>query len=242
MENILNNQIWTAVGVIASIILGSAAIILFILGRKKKRLAYYIISNTQLVGIENSLQDKVKILYDEKEVINVHLISIKFINNGNEPIFVDDFDKPISIKLDNAVNILTHEILEKNPENLDVITLKKEKFLELEPLLLNPNDNFIVNILASDFEGDLKISARIKGRHKIEIYKSYDDSFKRLIYINIFIIFMAVITAFYGREMDKYLWNYLNETIYSPIITIFIAIILSIISIKLFKKKSNITN
>ncbi len=178
MKDILDSQIWTAVGVIATIILGLAAIIvaiiLFILGRKKKRLAYYIISNTQLVGIENSIQDKIKILYDEKQVTNVHLISIRFINNGNEPISVDDFDKPISIKYGNDVNIITHEMLEKIPEDLDAVIRKKEKSLEVEPLLLNTKDEFTVNILASDFNGDLDISARIKGVKELEIYNQYD--------------------------------------------------------------------
>lgn len=178
LEGILSNQIWTAVGVIATIILGLAAIIvaiiIFILGKKKKRLAYYIVSNTQLVGIENSIQDKIKILYDEKQVTNVHLISIKFINNGNEPISVDDFDKPIRIRYDSAVNVLTHEILEKDPEDLDAITREREEFIEVEPLLLNIKDEFTVNILASNFDGDLDISARIRGVKELEIYNKYD--------------------------------------------------------------------
>ena len=246
LENILNNQIWTAIGVIATIILGLAAIIvaiiLFLLGKKKKRLAYYIISNIQLVGIENSIRDKIKILYDEKQVTNVHLVSIKFINNGNEPISVDDFDKPISIKYDSAVNILTHEILEKNPEDLDALIRKTENSLEIKPLLLNVNDEFIVNILASDFEGNLEVSARIKGINKIEIYKGSDDSSSRLIYMNTFIIFMAVISFFYGREMDRYIWSYLDGIVYSPIMSIFITIFLLIISIKLFKKRTKVTH
>lgn len=244
LGNILNNQIWTAIGVVATIILGLAAIvvaiILFLLGKKKKRLSYYIISNTQLVGIENSIRDKIKILYDERQVTNVHLVSIKFINNGNEPISVDDFDKPISIKYDSAVNILTHEILEKTPEDLDALIRKTENFLEIKPLLLNPNDEFIVNILASNFEGKLEVSARIKGINKIEIYKSYDDSSSWLIYMNTFIIFMASISFFYGREMDRYLWSYLDEIVYSPIMSIFITIVLLIISIKLFKKRTKV--
>ena len=244
LEGILSSQIWTAVGVIATITLGLAAIIvtiiLFILGRKKKRLAYYIVSNTQLVGIENSIQDKIKILYDEKQVANVHLISIKFINNGNEPISVDDFDKPISIKYDSAVNILTYEVLEKTPADLDATIKEREEFLEIKPLLLNPNDDFTINILASDFEGGLEISARIKGINKVEIYKSYEDSSRVLIYINIFIIFMAVISSFYGKEIDGYFWSYLSEIIYSPITSMFIIVILLTISIKLFKKRSSV--
>ena len=178
LGNILNNQIWTAIGVIATIILGLAAIIvaiiLFLLGKKKKRLAYYIVSNTQLVGIENSIQDKIKILYDEKQVTNVHLISIKFINSGNEPISVDDFDKPISIRYDSNVNVLTHEILEKYPKNLDAVTRGKEEVIEVEPLLLNIKDEFTVNILASNFDGDIDISARIRGVKELEIYNKYD--------------------------------------------------------------------
>lgn len=163
---------------ISTIILGLVAIIvtiiLFILGKKKKRLAYYIVSNTQLVGVENSIQDKIKILYDEKQVTNVHLISIKFINSGNESISVDDFDKPISIRYDSTVNVLTHEILEKNPKNLDAITIGKEEVIEVEPLLLNIKDEFTVNILASNFDGDIDISARIRGVKELEIYNKYD--------------------------------------------------------------------
>ncbi|MEK6199664.1 MAG: hypothetical protein N2B60_05500 [Psychrobacter sp.] len=240
MEGILSNQIWTAVGVISTIILGLVAIIvtitLFILGKKKKRLAYYIVSNTQLVGIENSIQDKIKILYDEKQVTNVHLISIKFINSGNEPISVDDFDKPISIRYNSAVNILTHEIVERVPEDLDTVIGEKEKFLEITPLLLNTKDEFTVNILASDFNGDLDISARIKGVKELEIYKSYEKSSKLLVYINIFVIFLTVINVFYGREIDSYFGLDYNKILYSPLFSFFPMVLLLVLSVKSLRK------
>ncbi len=227
---------WSLVGAIATIGAIIAAFVIYYLQKSKKRLSYEIISNTQLIGVNNKIQDKIKILYDEKQVANVHLISIKFVNNGNEPISVDDFDKPISIRYNSTVNILTHEIVERVPEDLDAVIGKKEKFLEITPLLLNTKDEFTVNILASDFNGDLDISARIRGVKELEIYKSYEKSSKLLVYINIFVIFLTVINVFYGREIDSYFGLDYNKILYSPVFSFFPIVLLLVLSVRSLRK------
>ncbi|WP_296245519.1 hypothetical protein, partial [Psychrobacter sp. UBA6766] len=99
-------------GFLAVIAAITVPLIIYFLQKSKKQLSYEIISNTQLVGVENEIQDRITILYDEKQVVNVHLISIRFVNDGNQPISIDDSAMPINIKLGSATNILTCEVFD----------------------------------------------------------------------------------------------------------------------------------
>ena len=134
-------------GFLAVIAAITVPLIIYFLQKSKKRLAYEVVSNTQLVGVKSEVQNKIKIHYENKIVENVHLVSIRIINSGNQPISIDDFARPISIQLGSNTNILTCEVLEQSPKDLDISILKMQNSVEIQPLLLNPNDSFNLNIL-----------------------------------------------------------------------------------------------
>ena len=161
------------------ILLGFSAVIaaitvpllIYFLQKSKRRVAYEVVSNAQLVGVKSEVQNKIKIYYENKLVENVHLVSIRIINSGNQPTSIDDFARPISIQLGSNTNILTSEVLGLNPKDLDVSILKMQNSVEIQPLLLNPNDSLTLNILISDYRGGLEVSARVRGISNIEIYR-----------------------------------------------------------------------
>ena len=159
------------IGVLAVIAAITVPLIIYFLQKSKKRLAYEIISDTQLVGVDSEVQNKIKIYYEDKLVENVHLIVIRFINNGNQPISIDDFAKQINIGLGNNTNILTCEVLEQNPKNLDVNIIKMQDSIEVRSLLLNSKDSFTLNVLLSNYKRKLEISARVKGINQIDVYR-----------------------------------------------------------------------
>ena len=200
------------IGVLAVIAAITVPLIIYFLQKSKKRLAYEVISDTQLVGIKSEVQNKIKIYYEDKLVENVHLISIKIINNGNQPISISDFAELINIRLGNNTNILTCEVLEQNPKDLDVCVVKIQDSIEIQPLLLNPNDSFTLNILLSNYKRDLEVSARIEGVNKIEYYVEPQPIanlimliiFILLIILNIFyVIFKSNFESFFGIDSEK---------------------------------------
>ena len=164
-------------GLLAVIAAITVPLIIYFLQKSKKRLAYEVVSNTQLVGVKSEVQNKIKIYYENKLVADVHLLLIRIINNGNQSISIGDFAKRIDINLGNNLNILTCEILRQYPDNLDVNVIKMINSIEIEPLLLNPKDNFTIKILLSDYKEDFEVSARIEGIGKIEVYKGAHPRF-----------------------------------------------------------------
>ncbi|WP_198330609.1 hypothetical protein [Psychrobacter cibarius] len=85
-------------GCLAVIAAITVPLIIYFLQKSKKRLAYEIVSNTQLVGVKSEVQNKIKIYYENKLVENVHLLLIRIINNGNQSISIGDFAKRIDIR------------------------------------------------------------------------------------------------------------------------------------------------
>ncbi len=177
------------IGVSAVIAAITVPLIIYFLQKSKKRLAYEVISDTQLVGVKSEVQNKIKIYYENEPVENVHLISIEFINNGNQPISIDDFTRPVNIHLGDDVNILTCEILDQNPRNLDVNFVNTQDSIKIQPLLLNSNDNFTLNVLLSNYKGELEVSARVKGISNIEVYRKPESIKKHIL------IFISHFTA-----------------------------------------------
>ena len=138
--------------------------------RKKKKLSYEILSSTQLLSIEEEIKGKVKVLYEGYDVKNVYLLSFKFINNGNQPISSDDFEKPLNILLNKKATILTVEIIREEPSNLGLNFDVNNNNISFDPLLLNVRDSFSIKSLVSDFEGPPVIEGRIKGVKTISKY------------------------------------------------------------------------
>ena len=104
------------IGVLAVVAAITVPIAIYFLQKNRKKLSYEVISNTQLVGVENKIQDKIKILDENKLVENVHLLSIMFINDGNQSISIENFATPIKVQLGDSANILTCEVLVQSPD------------------------------------------------------------------------------------------------------------------------------
>ena len=195
---------WSLVGAIATIGAIIAAFVIYYLQKSKKRLSYEIISNTQLVGIENKVQDKIKIFYEDKLVENVHLVSIRFVNDGNQFVAIDDFTTPINVKFGEGTNILTGEVLEQNPSELNATIIRTEDRVEVQPLLLNSNDSFTLNILLNDYDESLCITARIKGVKNIGLYKKSKFTIVNLVlFLYSLLGICAVLGVIYGKETNN---------------------------------------
>ena len=218
-------------GCLAVIAAITVPLIIYFLQKSKKRLAYEIVSNTQLVGVKSEVQNKIKIYYENKLVENVHLLLIRIINNGNQSISIGDFAKRIDINLGNNLNILTCEILRQYPDNLDINVIKMVDSIEIEPLLLNPKDNFTIKILLSDYKENFEVSARIEGISKIEVYKEPQPLFNITLMLTFIPFLILMITRIFFEETFK---NYFGFDI-SIIVHTFFVLIITILVFQILK-------
>lgn len=171
MEELIRDPIWTFVGVLCAILAVVVTIFIFLAQRKTKRLSYEITSNTQLLGVKDEIQGKVQVLYDGEEVKNVHLLTIRFTNSGNQSIASSDYERPLSVEVNSDAKILTHEVIDETPENLGATVTLEESKLIFAPVLMNAKDSFSIKTLISDFEGNPFIDGRINGVKSIAKYK-----------------------------------------------------------------------
>jgi hypothetical protein len=142
------------------------AVSLFLVGRRRKRLSYSL-SDTLVLGIHEGVNpSRVQILYDLEPVTEVHLVTITISNSGNEPVRVDDFERPLRFSWPEPAKILTAEVIDVSPETLKPTIKAGASDIVVDPLLLNPSDWLRIRTLINRV-GKLSVDARVLGVKRI---------------------------------------------------------------------------
>lgn len=171
MPDFLRDPNWldVIIGGGALLISTTLAIYFYLRQRGKKKLSYEIITSQSLLTVDEALSGDIKILYKEEEITDVHLLTIKVVNDGNVPILKEDFNRALAFRFGDTTKVLTYEILSKTPEYLPA-TLRLshgDRGIVLNPLLLNPKDALHLKFLLSKYQNELSPSARIVGVNQI---------------------------------------------------------------------------
>jgi hypothetical protein len=177
---------------------------------QKKVISYEIISVSDLLNTEYSVSEDIKIFFSDKRVKKLFIASVRVTNSGDIPIKRDDFESNIKLDLGEKSEVLKVDIPEKNPPNLIPKILSTANIVEIEPLLLNPGDTFVIQVFASGKKEMPKFDARIIGikEPKIDFFVS-KKLFRvpnRILYILSFLFIMA-----YGYLLTAYLMSRRRE-------------------------------
>jgi hypothetical protein len=140
--------------------------------RARKSLKYEILANTSLLSNKKEIKGKLKILFEEMPVEDVHLIVVKIINSGNVPIAQTDYEQPISLRFSAKSQILTSEISDTNPKGLPATATIDDSQIILNPILLNNGDTITVKMLVNQFDGNIDVNGRINGVKEIKKLRS----------------------------------------------------------------------
>lgn len=167
IANALRDPLWQFAGVIIAIVTVAVLIFLSIHERNRKSIEYNMISSTPVLSISEGVEGKLKILFDEREVNQVQLIVIGVTNTGNVPITEDDYSHPIAISFGKG-KLLTVELMEKDPDDLDVLPVNQNDMVVINKVLLNQGDSFTLRALVAQFEDVVEVKGRIAGVQKIE--------------------------------------------------------------------------
>jgi len=138
----------------------------------QKALSYEIPFSFSLDPIGKDFVPEISIFINGDSVNQPYFNVLKISNNGNIPIMKKDYDKPITIKINNKSKIVNYKVGDKNPENIDVLLKSENNNIIIEPLLLNPTDFILLEIITKNGKPDFNIATRIVGIPKINLIET----------------------------------------------------------------------
>ena len=225
MIEIIRDPMWQFVGVILVIII---PLVLYLVQRRRKALSWEIISNTPLLSIDEAIRGNIQVLFDGKPVQDAQLIIVEIINSGNVAIKSIDYERPINLDFGENARILTAEVTETTPDNLDVsINIEGTKVL-LNPTLMNGKDSITIKTIVSQFNDQITVEGRIVGVK--EVQKSTKRN--KIQDIRLFLVLFTIVTL-YGVLMIA-VADLLDSMKVEPVTVLLISSPLIIIAIILY--------
>ena len=132
--------------------------------RLRKSLAYVVKTYTAIFSIDPEIRRKIQILYDGKPITNARLFDITLLNDGRLPVEEKDFSKKtIDFVFSDNGQILSSEVLNVKPADLEIEKEEKGNTLSIKPLLLNKGDSFEIKGVINSDDDEITCHARIVG-------------------------------------------------------------------------------
>jgi hypothetical protein len=144
------------------------AFIIYYLQKGKKNLSYRVLYVVNLLSRDEELKGRVKILFDGNEVTNIQLLTLRLFNGGNTSIVKSDFEGPMKVEFNGNVRILSSELIQAVPENLEVAFDASAQNIMIYPLLLNGNDSMTFKLIIEGKFESLRILGRIRDIRAIK--------------------------------------------------------------------------
>ncbi|WP_421954061.1 hypothetical protein [Polaromonas sp.] len=160
MIEILRDPVWQFIGAILAMFGVVGAFWIYWLQRQTKELAFGLVSSRRPLAIADELSSRVTVQLDGKPVGNLHLLIYGLKNSGRRAIAQADFDKPLSITYTDG-RVVSAEIASQTPPNLGGQLVISESRVELVPLLLNPGDQLLIQVLLSSAKPTSSLNARV---------------------------------------------------------------------------------
>jgi hypothetical protein len=195
---------------ILAIVAICVTLVLFLSGRRRKRLSY-LLSDTPVLGVHEAVNpSRVKILFDGVPVTEVRLLTITVNNWGNEPIRVEDFERPLRFTWSEPARILTAEVIEVSPESLQPTIKAGVNEIVVDPLLLNPGDWLRIKTLINE-ASKLSVDVRVVGVKRITKIlasdKATSDKTLRLLAAMGFVGTLIILVMLAGQGLGLWVAN-----------------------------------
>lgn len=142
-------------------------VVIYYKQKNRRAFAYEVLAVEPLYLLNKQTKDRLKILFDDKPVKNPIIVRFNFKNSGNESILIEDFAIPITIAFGEKNEILSADIIDVAPSNLEVCLMVSNNLLTFQPTLINAQDSFELRVILDDANENVSIDGRIKGISKI---------------------------------------------------------------------------
>jgi hypothetical protein len=174
--------------------------VIYYLQRQRKELAFGVLAEHHLLGVDEELADRVIVTFDGQPVKNIKLVIFGVKNSGNQPIRANDFeDRSMRFTFGENSKVLSTEIIRQSPQNLGCSLEVLDDTAHIKPLLLNSNDYFVVQALVTVPEVNMQADSRIVGVSRLSALSVQKPSYK----VVILSLFILPIFALYSMMVLK---------------------------------------
>lgn len=143
-------------------------ILLFEVGLVEKRLAYKLSPAADIRPPAVATLSDLNITLGNRTLENVGITTIQVINNGNAAILRNDFEQALAIEVEKETEILRTSVIERSPTYLNVEISQEANSVLIQPLLLNQNDSFTVQLVTTGPVSKPLLKPRIAGIQQAE--------------------------------------------------------------------------
>jgi len=158
----LRDPAWQFVGAIVAFLALVLSLVIASIQRRRKRLAYQILTDTPFFTVQEEVKGRVQMLLDGAPVEDPSLIVLRVMNRGNMPIRVANFQRPLSFTFGDKAEVIAAEVIRQRPANLTAAVTFENGKVTLTPLLLNGGDSLDIKCLVSRVEF-IDDDARVEG-------------------------------------------------------------------------------
>ncbi|NOQ68761.1 MAG: hypothetical protein GQ573_01405 [Gammaproteobacteria bacterium] len=204
----LDDNKW-AISTLLAVLALVIPIMLYLVSLPDKSLTYQIISKSELIGTNISVDDLV-IKIKDQPIKEAYIYLIKILNEGAEPITKNDFERPMFLRFVDGTKIFHVKFKNKKPDNLSLTYAIEENVISINPFLFNPADEFDIEILSSS-DTRPAIDARIAGITNVDELLPTGDSNTRKIITLLLTFSLLVFYSKHARLVVSSSGN-LNET------------------------------
>jgi hypothetical protein len=182
---------------LGSLIVAVISFLAFTWWRQRKEFSYRIISDYPLFDVNKQFSDRVKILFDDKQVDRVSLVVVEFLNNGWMPIKATDFEVPVEVCFGEKSEIMNVEIIKRHPKGLSPNVIASGSKLTIGKKLFNRGNLIQLKILVHNYSGAIEVTGHIEEVPEIKRVSSTFGPGIRIVFF-----FMWVLGAFASLRVE----------------------------------------
>lgn len=164
IEQFLTIPLWQFVGIIVAFVV---PVLLYLLQRKRKALSYNVVSITPLLNVEEEEEGRLKILFEDKQVLDPYVVIFDVLNSGNVSITQTDYDEQVRFFF-KAKKVLSAKVIKTNPKGIKAKVDVFSDNVALNPVLLNGGDSIRLKIFLEKYEDVIDVDGRIVGVKNIQ--------------------------------------------------------------------------
>lgn len=202
MPALFDSHIW----VVAKDVLIALALIKVIVSiyRKPqpKKLAYDLLLNERLSALYKIAASNIQARHSSQSIAQGHVLLIKLINCGHIPITTVEYVRPVSISFGNQAKIVAATITDEYPLDLSATIRISGDTIQLEPLLLNPNDRLTLEVIVDAEKPRVTFNSRIVGIHKISS-RAPTPVQDTVMLLGLLCMFLGILIRIYAKDLSS---------------------------------------
>ena len=160
---LLRDPLWQFAGVILTLCTIAVTLLVYVWQRGRREIAFGVISCRTLLSIDDEVSGRVSVSLDGVSIRNLQLVVCGLKNSGTQPIRPADYERPITITFGDNAQILTLQTIREYPENIEISAESKGDRVAFAPVLMNPGDYAVIQILLSAETPRVRADCRISG-------------------------------------------------------------------------------